>query len=73
MFRHGKSTHYELIDFLSTNLGKGYKCVAIFLVLAKAFDTVSVYGSSSWVVWYELQMKDSGLYIRLISQSCWTS
>lgn len=44
-FRHGKSTEQavnKLIEFISSNLDKGKKCLSIFLDLAKAFDTISV-------------------------------
>lgn len=44
-FRTGKSTNdavHELTAFISRNLDNRKKCLAIFLDLAKAFDTVSV-------------------------------
>lgn len=44
-FRHGKSTDdavSDLINEIVTNLDSKKKCLAIFLDLAKAFDTVSV-------------------------------
>lgn len=43
-FRKGKNTEmaiYELIDFINNSLNDNKKCIAIFLDLAKAFDTVS--------------------------------
>lgn len=44
-FRRKKSTDdavHELVDSIIKNLDQGKKCVAVFLDLAKAFDTVSV-------------------------------
>lgn len=44
-FRRARSTSdavHAVTDFVATNLDEGRKCMAVFLDLAKAFDTVSV-------------------------------